>query len=101
MWLSTSEEGDTAGTRTYEVLVSGRALLLCDRNPAAYAPLGIVDGKHAVFFNTTEELVRLARFYSEHEGRRKRIVENARQLALTRHLWKHRAVQMQQIVQTM
>ena len=47
VWFATTEEGDHASTRFFEVLISGRAMLLCNRNPTAYAPLGLVEGTHA------------------------------------------------------
>ena len=33
VWFATTEEGDHASTRFFEVLISGRAMLLCNRNP--------------------------------------------------------------------
>lgn len=91
VWLATTEKGDHASTRFFEVLISGRALLLCDRNPTALAPLGIVEGEHAAMFNTTDELLGTLQYYLEHEEERERLVRNARALALRRHLWRHRA----------
>mgnify|MGYP007078162062 CR=1 FL=1 len=55
LWFSTSEVGDHVSTRVYEVLLSGRALLLCDRNPRAFGPIGVVEGVHAAMFNSTAE----------------------------------------------
>lgn len=75
-------------------MISGRAMLLCNRAPLAYGPLGLVEGVHAAMFNTTEEFGRVLLYYLRHEEVRKRIVENARQLVLSRHLWSHRAVEL-------
>ena len=91
LWLATTERGDHASTRFFEVLISGRAMLLCDRSHAALAPLGIVEGQHAAMFNTTDEFIAVVIYYLEHEDERERIVRNARDLALRRHLWDHRA----------
>ena len=54
-WLATTESGDHVGTRFYEVMMSGRAMLMCDRAPEAYAAIGLVEDVHAVMFNTSEE----------------------------------------------
>ena len=66
-------------------------MLLCDRNRAALAPLGIVEDEHAAMFNTTSEFLETLSHYLEHEAERERLVRNARALALRRHLWPHRA----------
>ena len=81
--------GDHVSTRFFEVLISGRALLLCDRNLAAYSPLGIVEGTHAAMFNTTAEFSERVLYYSkpEHEAERRAMVAAARALALQRHTW--------------
>jgi len=90
MWLSTSEAGDHVVTRAYEVLASGRALLLCDRNPRAHDRLGIVEGVHAAMFNSSAEFSRKVIWYMEHEEERLRMVEAARALAAS-HTWSNRA----------
>ena len=91
MWFATTERGAHASTRFFEVLLSGRAMLLCDRNLPALAPLGIVEGQHAAMFNSTDELLERITYYLSHEHERERIVLNARALGLSRHLWVHRA----------
>ena len=90
MWLSTSEVGDHVVSRTYEVLASGRALLMCDRNPRAHTRLGIIEGVHAVMFNSSDEFEGKVRWYMEHEPERLRIVQAARALAAS-HTWGDRA----------
>lgn len=94
VWFATSELGDHIGTRYFEVLVSGRAMLLCNRNPAAYAPLGLVEGVHAAMFNSTDEFHAKLRHYMEHEAERQALVTAARQLVLSRHLWTHRTSEL-------
>lgn len=93
VWLSTTEAGAHVSTRFFEVLASGRALLLCDRHPDAYAPLGIVEGVHAAMFNTSDEFQHKLLWYLEHESERLRIVEAARALADS-HTWEARAHQL-------
>lgn len=90
MWLSTSEAGDHVVTRTYEVLASGRALLLCDRNARAHARLGIVEGVHAAMFNSSAEFESTVRWYMQHEEERRRMIVAARALADS-HTWNARA----------
>ena len=90
VWFATTEIGDHIGTRFFEVLISGRAMLLCDRNPTAYAPLGIVEGEHAAMFNSTQEFEEKLTYYLAHEDVRQRIVVAARRLILSQHLWSHR-----------
>ena len=91
VWFATTERGEHASTRFFEVMISGRALLLCDRNPVALEPLGIVEGENAAMFNSTTELISTLMYYLQHEHERERLVRNARALALRRHLWGHRA----------
>ena len=90
VWLATTER-DTLGSRFVEVLASGRAMLFCNRHPVAYAPLGIVEGRHAALFNTTREFEAVLRYYLRHETERLSIVRAARRLALRRHTWRGRA----------
>ena len=90
LWMSTTEAGDHVVTRTYEVLASGRALLLCDRNPRAHGRLGIVEGVHAAMFNSSAEFEGAVRWYMEHEEERVRMVKAARALAASQ-TWKDRA----------
>ena len=52
-------------TRVFEVMASGRAMLLCDRNPTAYAPLEVVEGEHAAMFNTTDEFAKKVLYYTQ------------------------------------
>ena len=106
LWLSTTEhpasgpqpEGDTVTTRYYEVLMSGRSLLLCDRSPQSYSSLGIREGVHAAMFNSSEEFYRQVVHYSraENEPERLAMVAAARQLALEKHSWTVRATQLVQ-----
>ena len=90
IWLATTE-GAHLGPRFYEILLSGRAMLLCNRQPDAYAPLGIVEGVHAAMFNSTSEFEATLRYYLSHEGERRAVVSAGRQLALARHTWSTRA----------
>ncbi len=93
VWLATTEVGLHVGTRFFEVMISGRALLLCDRNPTAYEPLGIIEGVHAAMFNTTAEFQRKVLHYARraNDGERMRMVRAARELMIERHLWDRRA----------
>lgn len=93
VWFATTEAGDHASTRYFEVLISGRAMLLCNRNPMAYAPLGLVEGVHAAMYNTTEEFEEKLLYYLHHEEERLAIVRAARKHVLAKHLWSHRAAE--------
>ena len=87
------------GPRFFEVMISGRAMLLCDHNEEAYTPLGIEDGVHAVMFNSSRQFEALVHHYRapENEPARLAIVKAARELVLSRHLWSHRAAYFEQI----
>lgn len=100
IWLGTSERGDTVGARHFEVLASGRAMLLCDRNAVANGAIGLVEGVHAAMFNSTDEFLDQIKYYLNHEPQRLAIVRAARELALSRHLWHHRASQIEQEVRS-
>ena len=93
VWFATTEEGDHASTRFFEVLISGRAMLLCNRNPTAYAPLGLVEGTHAAMYNTSEEFEEKLVYYTraEHDHERRAIVAAAYKLATEQHSWARRA----------
>jgi len=93
VWFATSESGDHVSTRYFEVLISGRCMLLCDRNIVATSPLGIEEGVHAAMFNSTGDFIEKLAYYAsaEHEAERLTIVANARALVLARHLWSHRS----------
>lgn len=90
VWLSTTE-GSSMGPRFYEVMLSGRAMLLCDRNAVAYDAVGIVEGRHAAMFNSSSEFKAVLRHYLTHEPERLRLVRAARKLVLRRHTWSVRA----------
>ena len=97
IWLATSEAGDHVTTRAYEVLASGRSLLLCDRNARAHARLGIVEGVNAAMFNSSAEFESKVRWYMEHEGERLRLVRAARALA-NFHTWGDRARELTTLI---
>ena len=63
---------------TFLQLVAG-ILLLCNRNPTAYAPLGLVEGTHAAMYNTSEEFEEKLVYYTraEHDHERRAIVAAA------------------------
>ena len=78
--------------------MSGRALLLCNRAPYAYAALGLVEGVHAAMFNTSEEALDVLLWYLRHEDERLRLVANARRFVREHHLWSHRATELDELV---
>ena len=84
VWFATTERGDHASPRYFEVLASGRAMLFCDRNARAYAPLGIVEGVHVATFNSSAEFETKLAYYLHHDGARRALVHAARRLALDR-----------------
>ena len=84
------------GPRFYEIMLSGRALLLCNRHERAYAPLGLVEGVHAAMFNTTAEFEATLLYYLTHEHERRKVVDAAREFALARHTWRARAQEFMQ-----
>ena len=93
IWFSTTERGDHVTTRALEVLASGRAMLMIDRNHAALKPLGIVEGVHAAMFSSAAEYMQLVAYYMKDEKTRLCIVRRGHELAIRRHLWSARAAQ--------
>jgi len=93
LWFATSEVGEHASTRFYEVLFSGRCMLVCNRDLAAYAPLGFVEGKHMAMFGSPQEFEAKVYYYLSHEEERMTMVRNAREFVLSHHMWKHRAAE--------
>ena len=91
IWFASTEAGNHVGTRFYEVMMSGRAMLICNREPGAYDAIGLREGVHAAMFNTTEEFQSTLLYYLRHDDERQRIVDNARRFMLRRHLWSDRA----------
>ena len=57
-------------------------------------PLGIVEGVHAAMFDSSDEFEDKVHYYLRHEGERLAIVKAARELALSHHLWSHRATEV-------
>lgn len=91
VWFATTEETDHVSTRFFEVMASGRSMLLCNRNDAAYAPLGLRDGVHAAMFSTAAEFESKLLHYLKHDDERRAIVAAAHAFVLRRHTWHHRA----------
>lgn len=92
MWFSTTSQGDLLPQRTFEVLASGRALLLMNRPTDRRITDGILyEGEHCAMFNTSAELVQKAQYYATHEAERLKIVAKALQHARANHFWKNRA----------
>ena len=98
LWLSTTERNLHVGPRFFEVMISGRALLLCDRNMNALDPLGIIEGVHVAMFNSTAEFRAKLQHYLDHEEERREMVRAARALVLERHLWRHRGLSTVQAI---
>eukprot|EP00966_Prymnesium_polylepis_P256031 5914615-Prymnesium_polylepis.1 len=69
-------------------------MLLCDRNPTAYAPLALVEGVHAAMFNSIEEFAAKARYYLAHDDERRALVRAARRLVVERHEWVKRGAEL-------
>ena len=87
---------DIVGTRYFEVMGSGGAVLVCERS-AAYARLGIVEGVHALMFNSASEFGDALRRHAKATETpaaakaRAAMAANARALVVQRHTWAHRA----------
>ena len=98
VWFATTEAGEHVGTRFYEVMMSGRALLLCNRAPHAYAAIGLVEGQHAAMFNSSEEAQEKVLYYLRNEDERLRLVANARAFVREHHSWEQRATEFVELV---
>ena len=97
-------EWHIVGTRYFEVMASGRAVLLCYREASAYSPLGIIEDTHVVMFGSPKEFEQKLLLYSNAtesavaRATRRRIALNARQLVAHRHTWRHRATQVVKVL---
>lgn len=91
VWLSTTGPADLVGTRFFEVMATGTTLLIANRNGvgAAYSSLGLVEGRHALFFSSLEEFEALVLNVTRpsFEPRRRQIVARAQELVLRRFTW--------------
>ena len=90
MWLSTTGPADLVGTRYYEVMALGTTLLVCNRFDKVYDDI-LVEDEHCIMFDTLEELENKIKYYLENEEERNTIIEKAKNLALQKHTWNHRA----------
>lgn len=92
IWFSTTSQGDLLPQRTFEVLASGRSLLLMNRPSDPSITAGIItEDIHCAMFNTTEEMLSKAVYYSSHEEERLEMVARALKHARESHFWKNRA----------
>ena len=97
-------EWHIVSTRYFEVMASGRAVLLCYREASAYLPLGIIEDTHAVMFGSPKEFAQKLLLYSNAtesavaRATRRRIALNARHLVAHRHTWRHRATQVVKVL---
>ena len=92
IWFSTLSQGDLLPVRTFDVLASGRAMLLMNRPQDRRITDGILyEGVHCAMFNTSEEMLEKVKYYIDHENERHKIVMNAYNLATSSHYWKNRA----------
>ena len=102
MWFSTLSQGLLLPQRTFEVLASGRAVLLMNRPTDPRITTGILtEGEDCVMFNTTEELVAKVVYYATHEDERLVIVSNALKRARQGHYWSHRADMIKFLIDNM
>ena len=74
MWLSTVSQGGLVPLRHWEVMATGRTLLICDR-PTDERTYGvdIVEDEHAVMFSSEEEFMEKVAYYTENEAARARM----------------------------
>ena len=97
-WLSTLGPADLLGSRYFEIFATGTTLCVANRQPAAaYASLGLVEGRHFVAFDTLAEFEEVVRNYTtlpEFEARRRRIVGRAQRLSLRKFTWAHVAARV-------
>jgi spore maturation protein CgeB len=83
--------------KLFESAASGCATF-CDWTPDLDY-LGFVDGENIIVFRDFDELVEKARYYLAQPDELRRIGSNGAALALERHTWKHRAIELRQVLQ--
>merc|ERR1719331_1575166 len=85
--------------RHWEVMATGRTLLLCDRatDLRTYGS-DILEDEHAVMFETEEEFLQKVTRYARNESARMAIVQRAYRWALAKHDWKHRGATMHSVI---
>lgn len=98
IWLSTTGPSDIVGTRFFEVIATGRTMLICNRMPAVVYDGIIVEGKHAAMFSTADEFEERVLHYLSDEGERRRVVAQARQHALAAHSYARRVDQIEELI---
>jgi len=98
IWLSTTGPLDLVGTRFFEVMATGRTLLLCNRQPTATYEGILTEGRHAAMFDSEDEFERTLLHYLKHEHTRQTIVANAQQHVLRHHTYVARVEQLETII---
>lgn len=106
VWLATTGPADLVGTRYSEIMATGTTLCVCNRlhgnATAAYARLGLVEGRHVVMFDSLEEFVEVVTNYTrrpEYERRRLAIIRRAQALARRRLSWRQVAASVDAVLQ--
>ena len=98
IWISTTGPADIVGTRYFEVLATGRALLLCNRMPPAVYDHILSSGVHAATFGSLDEFDQQVLHYLEHEEERQRMIAQARRHVCQRHTYTKRITQLEEHV---
>ena len=85
--LSTTGPADLVGTRYFEIVAGGRALLLCNRMPdEVYSDL-FIDGFNCVMFDDADDFCRKCKYYLDHEQERQVIVQRAYKTFHEKQTW--------------
>ena len=85
---------DLVGTRYYEVLATGKAILFAlaesDRELKIYNQLGLIDGEHFISFSDITDLISKLLYYKQHHHESERISASAFKWA-QHQTWQNRA----------
>jgi len=81
----------------YLEAMSCGCLLISQYSPC-FGKLGFKNGEHLILYDSYNELIDKATFYSAHKRKREKIAKKGRDFVLSKHTWKHRVNQMLEIL---
>ena len=91
--FSSTGPSDIIGTRYFEVMASGKSVLLCNYKKGIYDNL-FKNNENVLMFEHPSEIKKLYENYIEDDKKRIKILNNAKEEILKNHTWDHRAKQV-------
>jgi hypothetical protein len=88
--LTTTGPADLVGTRYFEIMATNKALIMCNRMPEKIYEDIVIDGFNCVMFDDENDFIKKCKYYLTHEDERIKIVNQAYEHFLKKHMWKHK-----------